>query len=293
MAEVRCTIFFQAKTFAWSESLWLSSPFSTLPGGATRAVRIVNARAKLLGVGAEVNEVRLSFSDPSRLSFVLPAGTYTTSYVPIIPPGLGGPNADESYSCIVVRLQDTGGHRKLIFLSGYPDVLVTTRTLQQSDIKLTPDWLANYDAWVAVLNDNAAWRALRPFGPGGNVRVPVIGIANQGGTPAGRIALTTSGASGASRGQRLRVTGFPHIYGAAQQLNGTWTVASVVNSGGDDTIVLMGTEGIDQVAYSKLGVVFVPSYQLYSVATAALEGATHHKRGVRTGRPLGRSRKAK
>lgn len=292
MPNVRMLMFFNAKNYAWAEGLWLQRPQTVLSDGAADAAAIATARSKLLGLGASITEVRLSFQDPSRLSYVVLRSDYAATYAPPSDQYPGGPEADESFSSIILRLQDTTSHRKIVFLSGYPDFLVTTRTGQPSDIQTTPDWQTNFLRYLTALRARGAWRALVPAVIGGNL-LPITRLDTVGGIALAPVVATTADpVPGAVVGGTIQLTGFRHVYGAVKQLNGRWTISNITTLGGTN-YTLVGSEGIRPADYLKFGFARVQVYQLFSVDSGVLVGATHHKRGVRTGQPLGRSRKAK
>jgi hypothetical protein len=72
-------------------------------------------------------------------------------------------------------------------------------------------------------------------------------------------------------------------------------VSDIVSGPGvlTSTLYLVGTELIKAQDYITFGKAKAKSYVFYNPSTIAIDGATHRKRGVRTGAPLGRLRVAK
>jgi hypothetical protein len=291
---VKVTIFFEAKRYSWTESLYTRTTYDSLAAAAARAKGLVEARVRLLGTVASIAEVRLSYGDGSRASYLLDPTTYTAAYVPQNTPTGASDNADESYSAVLVRMSDSLGHRKLTYLSGYPDLIVTTRATPANDVLFSTDFNTQFGLWKAELIANWAWRGKK--GKLDNVTpIPVVNLAVAPAPNAPNIAayIATASLGTIAIGSRIQLTGFSHVYGAPVQVNGLWTVLGFDPGVQVTGIVLRGSSAIEPADVLKLGGVIQPTYDFFAIAAVAQEGVTHRKRGVRALGPLGRLHKAK
>ena len=287
MPNAKCTIFFAADFYAWTESFWTQVDRVNLATFLDPAADLATKRAGLLGKLARITEVRLSFSNPDRKSLVVPAGTYRDTGPPYT--NVADTNSDEPNSAILLRYQDASGHRKVGFVAGYPDLLVTVRGGAINDVQATPLWLTNFNAWKTSLQANWGWKALQLTSDGGffgSVINLVIDAA-----PPNRIGLRVIGpVNPIGLSSKVLLSGFSRNQ-AGQTINGTWQVQNIIASPPPTdavTVVLNNSEGIDISTITRMGTLRSRTYLIYPVVTVDITGPGRRKRGVRSNRPLGR-----
>ena len=299
---VRVTLAFEARFYSWSEGYWTGRTYATLAGASDVATKLANTRSQLLGANALITEVRLSWgantdgNNPqlAKVSELLPDGAWVQAgpYT-----GGGDTYADFPDVCVLVRVQDAKDKRKLIFLSGQPDVLITTRggNIPEFLPGALPQWQKDFAAFAAELIADFGMRTVQ--GPlDGAPLTPAVGLVNDAAPPnLIGVQVTNFPVALPAIGTVVQVTRFPHIYGAAQQINGKWVVDHTTTGTrpAPDIIWLRNSQLIDAAAYNKLGYIRTPTLAITAIQSVQAEGAARRKRGVRSFRPLGRRRIAR
>lgn len=288
---IRVTTFFSAGFYAWTESWWLQN-YATLAGAQQAATSAANLRAAMLGYGAQIDSIRLTTDQKTRQVFVLPVGTYaTTGLGSTAAAGLG--TSDEPYSSVLVRFNSTEGFPKDTYVSGFPDGVVTVGSGVPPVVGVGPAWLLAFNAWVDRLKQSAyCWRSVQR-GIGFGLSAPVQQFTVNA-LPPGEIgAIVLAGNANFLAGETVQLSGFSRILGrGARQINGRWSISSVESSTTPVGTIyyLRGSAGVDLSQVTRFGSITQVEYTYRAVSSAAIRGATHRKRGVRSGRPLGRSK---
>lgn len=289
---LKVTFFFSLGFYSWTETLWLQN-FATLQGGQSQAVALAGFRAALLGTGATLDNIRITSDATLRQAYYVPsnlfphAGNWAGQVAGIT-------TADVAYSCVVIRCNDVNNYAKLIYLSGQPDGITITGGQVIPGTGVGVQWLTYFLAWVARLAGGAwSWRYKIPAKLGG-ISANIIGVSVNA-LPPGEIGvLVAPGAPAFQAGEEVQITGANRILGRnARQFNGLWFISSVavVSLPTPGTIYyLRGSQGVDISQLTKLGVLNSISFGYRFISNATPEELTHRKRGVRTARPLGRSK---
>lgn len=290
--DVRCTHFFTAGYYSWTESFWFTG-LNQLSDGIKPAVNLANARAALLGFGAQLNEVRLTTDLSTRQVLYVEEGTFSSvSKFDNSQPGIT--TSDEPYSAIIVECQSTDNYTKIVYLSGYPDGVITVGGEIPLNVGIGPAWLALFQKWGRVLKANGAgWRSkIKAGGQGGSAAI--IGVQVNALPPGEVGVLVGPNFQAVPPGTLVQISGANRILGrAAHQLNDNWYISSVVPATtpvAGTIYYLRGSQGVDISQLTKYGTLALIAYQVRAVDTVETNSVTHRKRGVRTARPLGRSK---
>jgi hypothetical protein len=289
---VRATFFFSLGFYSWTESWWLTG-LTNLQAAVAPSIVHANARVALLGYNASLDNIRLTNSDAVRQVLYVPPNsfTHTPSLGAVV---LGVNTADEAYSCVVIRCTNVDGFTKFVYMSGYPDGVAITGQVVVPTFGVGVQWQAAFNTYASMLiNNNWNWRYKIPAKAIG-VAQNIIGIQVNA-LPPGEVGiLLAPGAPVFQPGDEIQITGATRIQGrAARQLNGFWTVASVLVTAlptPGTLYYLRGSQGVDTTQLMKLGTAGLIDFGYRKVAVAIPEEETHRKRGVRTARPLGRSK---
>jgi hypothetical protein len=294
MPNVRLTTFFEQDQYGWTESLWTQTSFSTLAAAETNAANYLNARVKLLAPPCKITEGRLSFIDGSRETKVVDPKLYVHTYNP--PPLSNGeiPASDWSFDAIKIRCEDDGGHRKILYLSGYPFIVSSTNPVDTPGVVLQGDFLKNYRAWIQLLTITWGWRG-KKLAADGQPTYPAVSVVHN---PALnndiQVSFVAPGVPVAV-GDVVQLTRFPHLYGSPQQINGLWRVENIdtTTAPGFQRLTFYYSSAINLQNLRSFGYAMLNVYRVYPIFSAVATGITHRKRGGRINLPLGRRHLAK
>lgn len=291
MANIRVTMYFSAGYYSWTESWWLSA--SDFKAAAKPAQLMASFRAPLLGFGARLDEVRLTTDMATRQVYFLPPDSFarTGRFDDSIP---GITTADEPYSAVLVKVTSVDGYEKISYLSGFPDGIVTVGDVVPATKDVGPLWLQLFNGWKAEMRAvQARWRSKTRQQVAGT-EAPIIGIQINALPPGEVGVITAAGFPALPAGEELQIKGASRISGPnPRQLNGNWFVSSsmpVTSPVPGNIFYLRHSQAVDVSQLIRYGTLSAIDYEYRTFDDATIDSATHRKRGVRTGRPLGRSK---
>lgn len=303
---IKTTIVMSQGFYTWTESHYQRNTSTLTPdfGSGTspstnNAIALANARAALLGQGASIVRLRNSDTTLPRSSQVVPQNDYQNAgpYV-----GVAGSDtlwSQDPNSVVLMHASSLGFvYNKNWYLSGIPDGVIDTEPTTQipDGLNFLNAFTNPYQTYVNLLT--SAWN----FRVGGAANalsqvLAVVPSAQFPNTVGIQVAGPLAGAPAPTNGNyppfEVNLTGFRRSNTRVPGLSGTYQVVGVIpptNLVNTYTYFLGETGNVVISNLTKIGGARVQnfSYVQYSQITPTRAG--HRKRGVRTGRPLGRSK---
>jgi hypothetical protein len=292
----RATFFLEDGAYAWTETHYVigSPPNLTEPLKIART--LADARTMLLptysgdmgpGGGPQMTELRVSFDDVWRDSLIDPnvkRGSPGAKYNKELEED-PNPRPEVPYSTALIRLQAGSLYRRSMYMSGVPQKII---------IDPNGPFAGNDAAWLSAFNkykkllagDGTNWGFKVALKTGDGVTEKFItGVQ----IAAGLVTLTIPN----HNFPLLNPDGsFPTVI-----IRGAKLTPSRPTFGGrhiytviDANHISVPVTGLNAALVESAGIARPLIYQVKTYTSCDLVGQTHRKRGVRSGRPLGRSK---
>lgn len=297
MSGVKVTLEFVSGKYAWTEAHYYLSGSAATSQAVQPALGLSQVRGACLGVGAQIERIRLSSYPANRLTQDLD-GQYLGG-IPQWPPFTGqgpGYSAGISGESILGRLQSAAGNGRNYYLAGVPAVAIRQILTNQDGIDWSqPPGLNSRLAALANFLSSGSWGWLTTttsvFLPGSapitSAAFPgMIGILVPG--PIG----TLTNPANIPPNTQLQATGWTRICVKQPRLNGRWFLGGILPPVAPATqwaYFLYGSGAVPLGNYKKNGSLgqITPSFAIYASCTWL--SATTRKRGATSTRPRGRS----
>jgi len=275
----RLTIFFEDGKYGWSESHFYRAPVTDLHQVINDGVILARARADLLGTGPTINELRASFDDVFRDSFINvfnpPLQTTLFAGGGSVPPEV---TSDLPYSVTLLRLESGANYRRSLYLSGVPDAYQLDPNAQYG-----AQWETNFGLWADQLADDPVNQTTGLWGFKALQRPPDVPTFPITGITFGLPTIITAVGNTFTVGQRI------HIRLVKQtpkkpSVNGFWYVLAKT---GDQ--VTLANSSFAGEAYLGGGIVYdAQTYAIKPYTDVRIVRETHRKRGRPFDCPHGR-----
>lgn len=276
----RVTLMFEDAAFAWSETYWCNATDITL--AQARAAAMLPLRNQLSSTPTTMLGARISKDNVFRDSLFLDAVGLQVGLGIVSP--VDEPRAGERpYSVILLRGESGSLYRKSMYLGGVPSSLI----IDPVGPVLDPAWAKAYRRWIALLSDGLSqWGfKARLKAPDTTPEVHVATASAVG----GQYVVTTIGDAQVAVNQFIAVRNVQYfqISGKPTPLpNGYFQVVSVADVAGGKAYTLGPIFNL--VTKPGSGFASRAIWGFVPFSTLIVKGETHRKRGVRSGRPLGR-----
>lgn len=284
----KATIFFVSNRYLWSEAYFSTGTFdvNNVPAALSN---LVNTRANLLGVGAEIYAVRVSNVPANRQVVDIDIGGFQVNGA--FGQGLLALNQDPAFSTIpnvamVIKCLIPSGS-KLIYCAGIPkgvveDAATPTQRINPLQVQGFADAL---QAWLKFLGTNQ-WgcqsqvntvlqQAVGPPTDGPQTQ-PLIGITVAAQQPTWTV------------GSDMLVKGWKRVNPRSPGLTGRYILAAPLPTIAPWTYYLLNTQAVSPTNFKTIGKIGLLSQTIELFTLATLDTVTTRKRGVRTLGPLGR-----
>lgn len=295
----RATFFFSDGAYSWTETYYMLGAYDDLSLPEANAKKLADLRTMMLpsysgdfmaaGGGPSLDELRVSFDDVWRDSRIrvdtrrgAPGAKYNKE---LEEESLERPEVP--YSTVLVRLEAGDKYRRPLYMSAVPQRIIRDPAGPQT--RADPAW---HKAWVnfekELVKADGVWGFKVALKNGdGVVEKPIQNVVYAGNTATVQCqghGLPATDVDGNPPTCIIRgVVNSPRQKGC----NGR-RLYTIVN--GNTFTVQFDPVGNDPVTYVKGGLVRLLKYEVRKITAIDAVGQTHRKRGVRSGRPLGRSR---
>lgn len=304
-APIQATMFFKQGKSGWSEVLVMdSAKFKTLQDANTEVTRqggLGQRRVALLGDDASLIGIRLSKFGVWRDSLYTanaagqPPGKIWLSPAPSTPAPAVNP-----WDAITVRLECGESYRRLVYLSGVPDVQYSKPDPTQWGSQFQDNWGKYFDYLTGqsgftpgnygtmVSSKDTSDPPPKNISTQPNSAPTLSNATNQS-----QITLSsTDNTFKVVQGQKVRILGVRGQPGIdLRKWNGIFTV---INGNIANQFTIAAKINSDAATFAKLdwtqAYVWVPTPVFQPFTNWEFEGKTHRKRGVAFGTPRGRSR---
>jgi hypothetical protein len=269
--------------------LYCSTSVSDLTTAQVNANNYMEIRAQLCGQGFQLQNSRVSMDDVSGDSLLAEPPIFPASRVYnqdfVLSPG----QADVSWNTLLVRMASGSLYRKSMYLSGIPDSVTMAGNIpvRESDTLYTASNVTAfnkaYRAWqLEIIGGNWAIKSISKD----PTTAPVKAVTSFNGLA----SLVNCPGHGFAINDSIRISGCKTITAGAGKLNGIWSVASVPTS---DTFTIKGWDETLLFNMNNTGKAQKRVYVLNNINSTNTVRLANHKRGGRSGLPLGRARTKK
>jgi hypothetical protein len=289
---IRATFFFEDDQFGISETHDYQTG-GALDTAVAPAIALLKKRMKLMGFGVTIVGVRLSKEGVFRDSLVLDptdwAGIAPPAFNYSGPAGNAGTNdPDQAKACVLVRAESSSLHRKSIYLSGIPDIIIREDPRGPA-LTQVPQWLSDFNAYANELIVQP-WGFIGRSDPAGALaQFPIAGIVTQAGT--GLIGIVVANALITYPVlQFVAIHGSTRTHPAYASLNGRWQIGSAEAGPGVGftTYFLLNSQNVAAPTVINRGTVQAVDFSFLKYTRAQIIGQTTRKRGNRFLAPPGR-----
>jgi hypothetical protein len=301
---IKTTLVMSQGYFTWTESHYQRNTSSLFGNGSgvnspasQQAIQLANARSQLLGKGAAIVRVRNSDTTIPRSAFDLPDNSYTA-----IGPFVGVVGQDTLWaefadtSLLMRAYSPAFAYSKNFYLAGLPDGLFDTEPPNPDGLEWLGPFITPFNAYVNLLL--GTWNFRTQGGVFAPAQVTQVVTSAQfpntvGVVTAAQIAGQPAPVAGVVQPFEVNLTGFRRNNTRVPGLSGRYQVVGVVLPAGavtTYTYFLGETGNVVPSNLTKMGAIETISYSYQPYGSIAATRAGRRKRGVRTGRPLGRSK---
>lgn len=268
-------LLFESEAIAgWSEKHWWGADAPNLSVVLSDALALGKTRAQMLAVGVRINAVRVAFETPART--VLFDKTLGQQGLGLpYNPAMTGRLIDEEDVCLTMRLAETGGRQKSVFLAGQPDDVVVRGRFAPPAGHPYPGVLNDYFGALRGGFFNGAahkwgWKGLTPAPGATEHKISSIGRSAVG-TP---LTITTADPHGFVEGDKVIVRGI-RLKPGSHKIVGRFIVDVLGTTG----FTLRGTEDYAVTGIITPGFVRKVEYVFLAYDLLVSVTASERKRG--------------